>query len=296
MSARDFTILLLICLAWGLNNVVSKIVVSHWDFPPLAFVAARFALVLLIAFPWLLPAPRPRWRMVVVGLLMGGGGFALLSMGLRTATPSAAAIVMQINVPLTTLLAVLMLGERIGVRRGAGIALTMAGALLVIWQPGGLKLSPGLLLVAAGAAAGSLGPILMKQMNHVRPLQFQAWVAFSSLPPLAAGSLLFETGQAETAFAAGWGLAAAIAFSALIGSVAAHTSYYRLIQRYDANLLAPRTLMTPIATIILGVLITGDSFDLRMGLGALLAMAGVLTVALPAGRVPRLLVALRRRT
>ena len=132
MSARDFSILVLICLAWGLNNVVSKIVVSHWDFPPFAFVAARFLLVLLVAFPWLLPAPRPRWRMVAVGLLMGGGGFALLSLGLRTASPSAAAIVMQVNVPLTTLLSVLVLGERIGLRHGIGIVLTMMGALLVI--------------------------------------------------------------------------------------------------------------------------------------------------------------------
>lgn len=244
MSARDFFILVLICLAWGLNNVVSKIVVSYWDFPPFAFVAARFMLVSLIAFPWLLPAPRPRWRMIAVGLLMGGGGFAFLSVGLQTASPSAAAIVMQVNVPLTTLLSVVMLRERIGWTRGIGIALTMTGAFLVIWQPGGLELSPGLLLVAAGAAAGSLGAILMKQMVNVRPMQFQAWVAFSSLFPLAAGSALFETGQVTTALTAGWGLLAAIGFSALIGSVAAHTAYYGLIQRYEANLLAPLTLMT----------------------------------------------------
>ncbi|MDP8913245.1 MAG: hypothetical protein M3N39_06690, partial [Pseudomonadota bacterium] len=71
LPARDFLILVLICLAWGVNNVVSKIVVSHWNLPPFAFVAARFLLVFLVAFPWLFPAPRPRWRMVVVGLLMG---------------------------------------------------------------------------------------------------------------------------------------------------------------------------------------------------------------------------------
>lgn len=284
----------MICLAWGVNNVVSKIVVSHWDIPPFAFVAARFLLVFLVAFPWLFPAPRPRWRMVVVGLLMGGGGFALLSLGLQTASPSAAAIVMQINVPLTTLLSVLMLGERIGVRRGIGIVLTMIGALLVIWQPGGFTLSPGLLLVAGGAAAGSLGAILMKQMPNVRPLQFQAWVAFSSLFPLALGSALFEANQVDVALAAGWGLAAAIAFSALVASVAAHTAYYGLIQRYEANLLAPLTLMTPLATIAMGVLITGDAFDIRMAIGAALAMIGVLVVALRAETVAPLALARQR--
>lgn len=295
MSARDFSILVLICLAWGLNNVVSKIVVSHWDFPPFAFVAARFMLVFLIAFPWLLPAPRPRWRMVAVGLLMGGAGFAFLSLGLQTASPSAAAIVMQINVPLTTLLSVVMLGERVSWTRGIGILLTMAGAFLVIWQPGGLELSPGLLLVAAGAAAGSLGAILMKQMVNVRPMQFQAWVAFSSLFPLAAASALFETGQLATALEAGWGLLAAICFSALVGSVAAHTAYYGLIQRYEANLLAPLTLMTPLATIGLGVVITGDAFDFRMAAGAVLAMLGVLIVALRPNHVAPLALLVRQR-
>ncbi len=158
-----------------------------------------------------------------------------------------------------------------------------------------MELSPGLLLVAAGAAAGSLGAILMKQMVNVRPMQFQAWVAFSSLFPLAAASALFETGQLATALEAGWGLLAAIGFSALVGSVAAHTAYYGLIQRYEANLLAPLTLMTPLATIGLGVVITGDAFDLRMAVGAGLAMLGVLIVALRPNHVAPLALLVRQR-
>jgi O-acetylserine/cysteine efflux transporter len=217
---------------------------------------------------------------MTIGLMMGGAGFALLSLGLRTASPSAAAIVMQVNVPLTALLSVAMLGERIGPRRGIGIAITMAGALLVIWRPGAFALSPGLLLVAAGAAAGSLGAVMMKQMADVRPLQFQAWVAFSSLLPLFAGTTLIESGQGEAALDIGWPLLAAVAYSALIGSVAAHTAFYWLIARYEANLLAPLTLMTPLATIGLGILITGDPFDARMAAGAILALVGVLLVAI----------------
>ncbi|QAY76294.1 DMT family transporter [Sphingosinicella sp. BN140058] len=279
MSPRDFLIFVLVCLAWGLNNVVGKIAVTQLGCPPLAFVAARFAIVGLVTWRWLQPAPRPLWRIAAIGLLMGGGGFAFLAMGLRTASPSAAAIVMQINVPLTTLLSVAMLGERVGPRRGLGILLTMAGALLVIWRPGGFDLSPGLLLVAAGAACGSLGAVMMKQMADVRPLQFQAWVSFASFFPLLASSLLFESGQAGAALAAGWPLIAAILYSALVGSVLAHTAFYGLIARYEANLIAPLTLMTPLATIGLGVLITGDAFDARMVAGAMLAMAGVLVVA-----------------
>ncbi len=295
MSIRDFLILIGICLAWGLSNVVSKIVVGHWGVPPLAFAAVRFALVLAVTLPWLRPVPKPLWRIVTVGLLMGGGNFALLFIGLQTASPSAAAVVVQTGVPITTLLSVVMLGERIHWRRAVGIVLTLAGALLVIWNPQGLSLSLGLWFVLAAAAAGSLGAILMKQMDTINPLRFQAWVGFVSLWPLALGSLLFEHRQMDTMIAAGWGFVAAVAFSAFIVSVLAHTSYYQLIQRYEANLLAPLTLMAPLSTIGFGVLLTGDRFDLRMAVGTALALTGVLIVALRPNHVAPLLLLFRER-
>ena len=59
MSLRDFGVLILICLVWAGNNIISKIVVAHWGVPPLAYAAVRFGLVALVTLPWLLPAPRP---------------------------------------------------------------------------------------------------------------------------------------------------------------------------------------------------------------------------------------------
>ena len=57
-------------------------------------------------------------------LLVGGGGFALLFIGLQTATPSSAAVVILSQTPLTILFAVLLLGEQVGVRRIIGMTLT----------------------------------------------------------------------------------------------------------------------------------------------------------------------------
>lgn len=295
MTVRDFIILVLVCLAWGLSNVVSKLVVGDWGVPPLAFAAVRFAVVVAVTLPWLLPVPRPVWRILAVGLLMGGGNFALLFIGLQTATPSAAAVVVQIGVPITTLLSVVMLGERIGWRRGLGILLTLVGTLLVIWNPAGFALSRGLWFVVGAAAAGSLGAILMKQMEAINPLRFQAWVGFVSLWPLLLGTALIEPGQVAIMYETGWPLVAAVAFSALIVSVAGHTAYFGLIQRYDANLLSPLTLMAPLSTIAFGVLITGDHFDLRMAIGTGLALTGVLIIALRRNHVAPLLLLLRER-
>jgi drug/metabolite transporter (DMT)-like permease len=196
---------------------------------------------------------------------------------------------------MTTLLSVFLLGERIRWRRGLGIALTFAGALVVMWNPQGFTISTGLLLVAAGAFSGSLGAVMVKQLEDVRPFTYQAWVGFASVWPLGVLSWVFEPGQVATAVHAGWPFLAAVLYSALVVSLLAHTAYYVLIQRYEANLISALTLMTPLATIALGVAIFHDPFGVRMVLGSAVALTGVLIIALRGNQVMPLLLAIRNR-
>src|SRR5262245_46502760 len=99
MSLRDFSLFVLICFFWACNTVAARMVVAAMHVPPLFFGMLRSAVIALAVLPWLLPMPRPHWRIVVVGILMGGGGFALFFVGLQTASPSAASIVGQVGVP-----------------------------------------------------------------------------------------------------------------------------------------------------------------------------------------------------
>jgi drug/metabolite transporter (DMT)-like permease len=163
--------------------------------------------------------------------------------------------------------------------------LSLAGVLIVLWQPG-FKVSAGMLLVLAAAACGSLGAVLMKQMDEIAPLRLQAWVGltgFAVLTPLTIG---LDQTEWHFAWQAGWPFWAALLYSALVVSVIAHTAFYMLIQRYEANLLSPLTLITPLATIGLGVAITGDHLDTKMIAGTAIALIGVLVVALRRTRAP----------
>src|SRR5436190_1111425 len=279
MTVRDFALMVAACLAWALNTIVSKLIVSDYAVAPMFYAAARYSVVTLAASPWLFPAPRPVWRMLLIGLLMGGGAFSLFFLGLKTSSPSAAAIVGQLGLPVTTVLSVLMLGEKIHLPRGIAIGLSFLGVLIVIWNPQGMAASTGLLFIAAGAVASSLAAVLMKQFEGARPLQFQAWVGLSSAVPMIVLSALFEPGAVDGAIHAGWPFVAAVLFSGLVVSVVGHTVYYGLIQRYEANLIAPLTLMTPLFTIALGVGLTGDAFGWRMAIGTMVALSGVLIIA-----------------
>jgi O-acetylserine/cysteine efflux transporter len=295
MTLRDFGFLVLICVLWAFNTVLSKVVITQMGVPPMCYALVRFILVALMVLPWLLPMPKPRLRLLLVALLMGGGNFVFLFLGLKTASPSGTAIVSQLGVPMTTILSVMILGETIRWRRGIGIVLTFIGAMTVIWDPTGVPISTGLLLIAASAFLGSLGAVLMKQIEGIKPLQFQAWVGASSILPLLLVSALFEQDQVKLMVQAGWPFLGALVFSALAVSVWGHTAYFGLIQKYEANLIAPLTLMTPLFTIGLGVLLTHDHYDLRMAVGSAIALLGVLIIALRPNRMMSLADLLRSR-
>jgi O-acetylserine/cysteine efflux transporter len=181
---------------------------------------------------------------------------------------------------MTTLLSMVLLGERLRWKRGIGIVLTFLGAVAVMWDPKGVSMSGGLVFVAGAALAGSVAAVMMKQIDGVRPLQFQAWVGITSVIPLSLLSVVFESGQLARAAEAGWLFAAAVLFSALFVSLLTHTIYYGLILRHPANLIAPLMLMSPLMTVALGILVTGDRFDLRTAWGSALALIGVLVITL----------------
>lgn len=295
MSPRDFALLLLVCLIWSAHTIISKIVVTGMEIPPLFYAAVRYALVAVAALPWLLPLPRPLGRTALVGLLMGGGGFAFFFMGIKTATPSSSAVVLQLGLPMTTLLSMAILGEIPDRKRWIGIILTFVGAVLVMWEPGGFALSGGLVFIAASAFVGSLAAVLMKQIRGVEPLQFQAWVGVASLPPLAMLTAGLEGGQFSKAFIAGWPFVAAVLFSAIVVSLVAHTIYYGLILKYPANLIAPLMVMNPLMTVTLGIAVTGDPFDARMTLGTTMALLGVMLVTVSRQQVERAAALVRGR-
>jgi drug/metabolite transporter (DMT)-like permease len=295
MSLRDFALLMATCLVWAVNNIISKYVVSILDVPPLFYAAARFVIVAACLIPFLFPAPRPLWRLMITAFLMGGGNFGLMFVGLKYSTPSAAAVVLQLGMPLTLILSMIFLGERVRWRRGLGIALTFAGVLTVMWNPQGFALSTGLLLIAGATLMSSIGVILTKQIEGMRPITFQAWVGAVSVLPMALLSAWLEPGQVDAAFAAGWPFWAALLFSALIVSLVAHTVYVTLLQRYEANLVSALILVTPLLTIALGVLVLDDPLGPRLVIGSALAIAGVLIIALRGSQVMSMLLAMRNR-
>lgn len=286
MNFRDFLLLAAVCFVWGLNLVVTRWVVAEAGVPPIFFAAMRFAGIALVLLWFLRPIPKNLGTLFLIAMGMGAVHFALLFQGLANAEASAVSVVGQLGVPFSTLMSMAFLGETVGWRRGLGILMAFAGALLIAVDPQSFSLSFGLVYVVFAALIASGASILMKRMPKISAMQMQAWIGLFSFAPLFAVSGLIESDvNGWTAFVeGGWLVWAATAFAVLGVSVFGHGVFYTLIKKYDISLLSPLTLMTPIWGVVLSVAMLGEVLTLQLVVGAAISLGGVFVILIRPNR------------
>ncbi|MCK7593930.1 DMT family transporter [Pseudomarimonas salicorniae] len=270
----------IICLGWGGNFLASAAALT--ELPALLFTTLRLALVGLLMLPWLRPPPGGRWgTLAAVALCNGALHFGLSFWALRLAGDiSSPAIVMQTYVPLTVLLSVLFLGERIRWKRASAIVVSFAGVLVLGFDPAVLDAPAALVLMLVSALFLAVGTVTMRGLAGMHPFSLQAWGAVIGIPVLAVASLLLEGDPLEHMAAAGWRGWGGIAYSALVASVLCHSLFFVLIQRHPVSQITPFLLIAPLIAIALGVLVWGDTLGPRLILGGSMVLGGVLVIAL----------------
>jgi len=279
VTPRHLAALLVITLIWGMNLIVSKIGLAQ--VPPMLFTALRFALLAALLFPFLRVVPGKMNAMVVAALLSGALNFALLFAGLSIAqNVSAVAIASQLGVPFTTLMSVALLGETVRWRRWTGIGMSFAGVMIIGLDPVVFSYWPSLVLVIASALVGSLGLIAVKRLPEFKPLEVQAWFSWVSLPVLALLAIVAHRpglDDLRTIPAEAW---AAIGYTAIGGSLVAHTGFYYLVQRYPVTSVAPLTVLSPVFSVLFGVTLLDDALTPRIVVGGLVTLLGVVIINL----------------
>ena len=280
MPARDLSLLLFVCLIWAGNFIAVAFAVSM--LPPVLCTVVRFALVLALLLPFLRPPARDQWPLLVaVCLTIGALHFGLVFLAMsRSGDVSSVAILMQTYVPMTTLLAVVFLGERVGWRTTAAVGLAFAGVLLVGFDPEVVDQLDAVGLVLLSALCLAAGTVMMRRLRGIGMFSFQAWNAAISLPFLAAMSTLIEPDAWTRLPEAGVAVWLALGYSAVGASIIGHGSFYRLIQKHPVTDVTPYLLLVPVMAVGLGVLVWGDRPGWRLLAGGGLVLVGVLWVSL----------------
>lgn len=279
MKPQHIALMLLICAIWGGNFVVTKLAVDH--FPPILFTALRFAVVAALMLPWLRWKPGQMGNVVIAAVCMGTLHFALIIVGIAKADDvSVVAVVTQLGVPIVTLMAVLLLGERIGWKRSLGIALAFVGAMVISFDPKVMNYQIAIGLILMAVIVYSFGQITVRRIRDVDTFTMQAWVGILSAPSLLVISLALETGQTEQILAANtwhWG---AIAYAGIAVSLIGHGGTYYLLRRYPVSIVNPGFTLAPIFGVIAGVVFLNEQLSMRVIIGSVITLVGVLIVAM----------------
>jgi len=276
MRFSHLLLALIVCVAWGLNAVAAKLGVTF--IPPVFFTGLRFIFVLMCLFPWLQPA-EGRWHVLIPAVFfIGGLHFALIFSGVKYSDASTMAIVNQLYVPISVLLAMFWLGERVALRRWLGIVLAFCGVVIFSLDASVSSHPFGVFLLIADAFSMALGTVLLRRLSGISPFTMQAWMAVIGIPFLFATSFIFESGQIASLSAAPWQAWAALAYTVIAGSLIGHTGYYVLLQHYEVSLVGSVLLLSPAIGVLGGIIILGEPFTPMILVGAIITLAGVAIV------------------
>ena len=247
---------------------------------PLFYAALRMTIVALIMLPWLTWHKGLMWPILGAGLGYGALNYAFMFPALSLTTASAAAITIELYVPFSIILSVIVFKDKIGVYKILGILLAFTGVIILGAAKPGEAAGPyfllGILLMVGAAMSEAVGAVLVKFVKTVGPLQLLAWFAVIGSAVLWPLSFVLEDNQLD-AFSKDNRLlfTLALAYSALLVSIVAHGSYYWLLQRLPIYIVSSTGLMTTVIAVIASAIILSEPLTLNILLGGIITLSGI---------------------
>ena len=274
MSPIHICLAVMIAAIFGFGFVPSKIGVA--SYPPLWFLAARFAIVSLILL-FFIRVPRGQWKAVMVfAFVMGIGHFSLSYLGMKAgADASIAALLWVMQAPISAALAIFLLAEKMRARGILGLLVAIGGAILLLGEPRHIGNYLGIGLVGGSAVLGAIANILGKRLGAVEPLALQGWSALVALPVLISLSFIFEQNQVSQMINAPWEAHGSLLYHAIVSSIIGYGTYWWLLKRYNVGTTISIFLMVPVFGAAGGVAVMEDEFTWQTGIGATAMLLGV---------------------
>ena len=277
MSLRDFLLALAVVTVWGVNFVAIRWGVD--EVPPLLLTALRFACAAVPAVFFIRPPKVGLGILVSYGFAIGVLQFGLLFAAIKLGMPAGlSSLVMQLQAFFTIGLAVAFLGERPGLFQLAGAAVAFAGiGVIGLERLEGAALVPLLMTIAAALFWG-IGNVITKKAGKIDMLSFVVWSSLVPPIPLFLASLVFE-GPGALPQALGditWLGGGSLLFISYAATLFGYGAWSMLLSRYPANLVAPFTLLVPIAGIGSAALLLGETVSGIEVLGSVLVFGGLL--------------------
>jgi O-acetylserine/cysteine efflux transporter len=279
MRPADIAAAVLVAALWGLNFPVLKLALG--ELPPLLLMAVRFALVALLLCP-LRRLPREKLGpILLLSITLGSLHFSLMFSGIAGIDAATAALLSQSQVPFATLLAAIFLKDRLTVRAAIGMAVAVAGVVLIVGEPRFTRseIVP-ICLVLAGSFVWAVGNVQIKRLGAVDPFAANGWIAFFAMPQLLVLSLLLERDHVTVLRSASWVAYGAVAYAAVAITIGSYALWYRLMRRYPVSAVMPFTLLVPVFGVLASMAMLGNEMSWQGMLGGIATILGVAVIVL----------------
>lgn len=282
-GATRATELSLVAMAviWGVNFSVMKFGAQMMT--PMAYNALRMGIgcVVLLAIAYARPGRRPdradRTRLMLLGLLGHCIYQMLFVQGLSMTRAGTASLVVAASPAAVAIVARLFGHERLPMKAVAGIALSIAGVILVVGgtvqADGATHLVGDLLVLAAVVVWAFYTTGLVPLAQRVEPAQVAAWTLVGGVVPLALFALpdLVRTEWRAVTLTT-WG---AVAYSGILAMVIAYLIWYHGVRAIGPTRTAMFANLQPIVAVLVAWAALGEVPTLFQGAGASAVLGGL---------------------
>src|SRR4051812_10582136 len=284
IDARDWSLLAVLSALWGGSFFFNGAALR--ELPPLTLVLLRVALGAAILLPLLriqgigFPKGIAGWKpFVAIGLLNNVIPFTLIVVG-QTFIPSGLASILNATTPLFTVIVMAAAGEEaLRLRRVAGVALGLAGVIILRGWAGETRAGQGLGILLCLGGAFSYGFAALAARRLLR-----------DSPPLGTAAFQLMASTVMMAIVAGameqpWRLPmpGVTIWLAVLGLAGLSTSlayivFFQILRRSGATNVMLVTLLIPVTAILLGWLVLGEPISMREIAGAIVIGSALLVI------------------
>ena len=278
-----FVALTLMALLFGLSFVATKYALQ--SIPPFTLVFLRFFIALLLLEMIYLPSRgakpgrREGWRVFLISLIVPGLYFLAETYGLKLSSATSISLLIGTIPIFASFFGFLILKERIGMGRGAGILISVFGVGIILtasaagpsdWQ---IVQIGNLLGVGAAACAGLYAALGRHLLSRLSPLTLTTYQALSA-------TILFLPLAGWEAFNHPWSgfspsALLAVAYLGLFCSVLAFFLWNYGISRLEASRASVFNNLAPVFTVFGANFLLGERIHPGQIIGGVLVICGV---------------------
>ncbi|WP_440640130.1 DMT family transporter [Bradyrhizobium sp. PUT101] len=284
IDARDWSLLCVLSILWGGSFFFNGAALR--ELPPLTLVFLRVGLGAAILLPLLrmqgigFPRGMKGWMpFVAIGLLNNVIPFSLIVIG-QTFIPSGLASILNATTPMFGVVVMVAAGEEaLQMRRVAGVALGLAGVILL--RGWGIETREGqglgILLCLGGALSYGFAALaarrLLKDSAPLGTATFQLMA--STLMMAAVAAAVEQPWQLPIPGPATW---LAVLGLAALSTALAYIVFFQIVRRSGASNVMLVTLLIPVTAILLGWLVLGEPISMREIAGAIVIGSALLVI------------------